>query len=290
MPTIVGFLIVFGSVLAGFMMHGGNPVVLLQWNEFIIIGGAAFGSMIIANGVRHSLYIIRSIFALLKGNPFSKERYTQLLVMLFELLTVARSEGMMKLEEHIENPEASEIIRRYPSFLSNDRALSFLTDTTKVILSGTVSLHELDMALDMDIEQYHQEAMFASHEVKKAGEAMPGFGIVAAVLGVILTMGKIGGDPSEIGQSIAAALVGTFLGVLLAYGVCTPLAAALATIARSELAYLTCIKTTLLAFLKGDSPMTCVEYARRTIEPELRPTFAELELRIREVKTRMANK
>src|SRR5690606_28285701 len=189
----------------------------------------------------------------------------------------ARKEGLVGLESHIEEPERSEIFNKYPTFANNHHAVSFLSDTLKVLLTGAVEDHHLSEILDLDLEQQHEEAMAVPHAVQRVGDAMPAFGIVAAVLGVIITMGAIGGPAEEIGKKVAAALVGTFLGVLLAYGVFGPLATAIEARIRAEAAYMACIRTALLSFARGDSPMTSVEFARRNIEPQDRPSFAELE-------------
>src|SRR5690606_31840917 len=227
--------------------------------------------MVAAVGLKPAIHVIKTCFGLIKGNPYTKERYAELLQLLYEFFQIARREGNMKLEEHVENPTESSLFKKYPSFLSNEHAVSFLSDTTKVIISGAIDPHDLDAALDLDLERYHDEAMHASHTIAVTGDAMPGFGIVAAVLGVVITMGKIGGDAAEIGHSVGAALVGTFLGVLMAYGVFAPMATSLAAVAKAEMAYLSCIKTAILTFTKGDAPLTCMEFARRSIEPAFRP-------------------
>jgi chemotaxis protein MotA len=277
MNAIIGIVVVLGSVLGGFMMHGGNPLVLLQWSEYLIILGAAIGAIIIAQGIGGVLHLFKETLGLLKGNPYNKERYSELLALLYEFFQVARREGEIKLEPHVENPAESDIFKKYPAFLENQHAVSFLSDTVKVILSGTIDPHDLDAALDMDLERYEEEATHTAHTLATTGDAMPGYGIVACVLGVVVTMGKIGGDAADIGHSVGAALVGTFIGILFAYGVFAPLSQATGVIAKSEMAYLSCIKAALLSYVKGDSPLTCVEFARRSIEPAFRPTFVELE-------------
>ena len=184
---------------------------------------------------------------------------------------------MIGLEPHIEDPEKSDIFGKYASVIKNHHALAFLTDTLKVLVTGAIEEHHLAEILDLDLERQSEEAMAVPHALNKVGDAMPGFGIVAAVLGVVITMGSINGAASEIGEKVAAALVGTFLGILLAYGFINPLASAVEARIKSEDAYMMCIRTALLAFARGDSPMTAVEFARRNIEPGDRPSFAELE-------------
>ncbi|MEX2584019.1 MAG: flagellar motor stator protein MotA [Gemmatimonadota bacterium] len=277
MFVIIGLLIVFGSVIGGYVMHHGQLAVLLQVSEFIIIGGAGLGALVMANPPALVKRVFGSTFGLLKPSPYTEKAYSELLQVLYEVFQTARKEGLVGLESHIEEPEKSEIFNKYPSFANNHHAVAFLSDTLKVLLTGAVEDHHLAEILDLDLEQQHEEAMAPSHAVQLVADAMPAFGIVAAVLGVIITMGAIGGAVEEIGKKVAAALVGTFLGVLLAYGVFGPIATAIATRVRTEHAYMSCIRTALLSFARGDSPMTSVEFARRNIEPSDRPSFSELE-------------
>jgi chemotaxis protein MotA len=275
--VIIGLLIVMGSVIGGYMMHHGQLMVLMQVNEFIIIGGAGLGSMIIANPVQLVKRVFSHSFALVKPNAFGEKAYAELLQVLYDVFQTARKDGLVGLETHIEEPETSELFGKYPLFHKNHHAVNFLADTMKVMLSGAVEDHHLSEILDLDLEQMHEEEMAVPAALNRVGDAMPGFGIVAAVLGVIITMGAIGGDPKELGQSVAAALVGTFLGILLAYGVIGPMAVAIEMRIKAEHAYMACIRTALLSFARGDSPMTSVEFARRNIEPADRPSFTELE-------------
>jgi chemotaxis protein MotA len=275
--VIIGLLIVFGSVLGGYVMHHGKIAVLIQVSEFIIIGGAAIGALIVANPPALVKRTLQAVVALVRPNPYGEKAYAELLQVLYEVFQTARREGLVGLEAHVEEPEKSEIFRKYPEFVANHHATSFLADTLKVLLTGAVEDHHLAEILDLDLEQQHEEAMAVPHALTRVGDALPGFGIVAAVLGVIITMGSIGGAASEIGEKVAAALVGTFLGILLAYGFVNPLAIAVETRIRAEHAYMACIRTALLSFARGDSPMTSVEFARRNIEPGDRPSFAELE-------------
>ena len=277
MFVIVGLVIVFGAVIGGYVMHHGQIAVLIQPNEFLIIGGAGIGAMVIANPPNVIKGILAQSLGLLKPNPFGAKAYAELLQVLYEVFQKARKDGLVGLEAHIENPEASDIFQKYPSFLGNHHAVSLLCDTLKVLLTGAVEDHNLAEILDMDLEKHHHEAMLVPHAVTTVGDAMPGFGIVAAVLGVIITMGSIGGEASEIGAKVAAALVGTFLGILLAYGVMGPIAKAMETRIHAEHDYMLCIRTALLSFARGDAPMTAVEFARRNVEPHERPSFAELE-------------
>jgi chemotaxis protein MotA len=275
--VIVGLLIVFGAVIGGYVMHHGELAVLIQVNEFIIIGGAGLGAMIVANSPAVLKGVLSQTLAVFKPNPFGATAYAELLQVLYEIFQKARKDGLVGLESHIENPESSDIFQKYPSFTRNHHAVSLLCDTLKVLLTGTVEDHNLSEILDIDLDKHHHEAMQVPHAVTTVGDAMPGFGIVAAVLGVIITMGSIGGAASEIGEKVAAALVGTFLGILLAYGVLNPLAKALENRVHAEHDYMLCVRTALLCFARGDAPMTAVEFARRNVEPHERPSFAELE-------------
>jgi chemotaxis protein MotA len=275
--VIIGALVVLGTVLGGYVMHGGPLLVLWQVSEFIIIGGAGIGALVTANPPALLKRTCRELIALIKPNPYTEQAYSELLQVLYEIFQSARKEGLVGLESHIEEPEKSALFGKYPSFANNHHAVSFLADTLKVLLTGAVEDHHLAEILDMDLEQQHEEAMAVPHAVNRVADAMPAFGIVAAVLGIIITMGSIGGAAEEVGQKVAAALVGTFLGIFLGYGFIGPTATALEQRIRAEHAYMQCIRTALLAFARGDSPMTCVEFARRNIEPEDRPSFGELE-------------
>jgi chemotaxis protein MotA len=275
--VIIGLVVVFGSVIGGYLMHHGHLAVLIQPNEFLILGGAAIGTLIIANPPSVLKACLAQSLGLLKPNPYGATAYAELLQVLYEIFQKARKDGLVGLESHIENPESSDIFQKYPSFTNNHHAVSLLCDTLKVLLTGTVEDHNLADILDVDLEKHHHEAMLVPHAITTVGDAMPGFGIVAAVLGVIITMGSIGGAASEIGEKVAAALVGTFLGILLAYGVFGPLAKAMEMRIHAEHDYMLCIRTALLSFARGDAPMTAVEFSRRNIEPHERPSFSELE-------------
>lgn len=277
MFVIIGLVIVFGSIIGGYVMHHGQIAVLLQVNEFIIIGGAGLGAMIMANPPQVLKGSVQHTLGLLKPNPFGAAAYAELLQVLYEIFQKARKDGLVGLEQHIENPETSDIFNRYPRFAANHHAVALLCDTLKVLLTGTVEDHNLSEILDIDLDKHHHEQMQVPHAISIVGDAMPGFGIVAAVLGVIITMGSIGGEAAEIGNKVAAALVGTFLGILLCYGVLQPLAKAIENRIKAENDYMLCIRTALLSFARGDAPMTAVEFARRNVEPHERPSFSELE-------------
>ncbi|HRJ95222.1 MAG TPA: flagellar motor stator protein MotA [Fimbriimonadaceae bacterium] len=282
MFVIIGIVVVLVATIVGYTMHGGSVAVLIQINEFVVIGGAGLGSFLAANGMNNFKAAMKSVMGLLKPDPYTKPVYLDLLKMMFQLFNVARKEGLLGLEKHIENPEESEIFKKYPAFLANHHACAFFCDTLKVILTGAVGPHDLSEMMELDLEVAHREAKVPQEAVQTVGDAMPGFGIVAAVLGVIITMGKIGGDAAAIGQSVAAALVGTFIGILLAYGVFGPMARAMELRLASEGAYMNCIRYALFSFARGESPITCVEFARRNIEPAVRPGFVEMEKAVKE--------
>ena len=277
MFLIVGLGVVFGSIVWGYTMHGGQLILLYQLNEYIIICGAGLGAVLVGNSPRTVLTVFKQTFALLKPNPYNKETFKDLLQVLYGIFYAARKDGLVGIEAHVEDPHKSEIFTQYPSFMGNHHAVAFLTDTLKVLLTGAVEDHHLSEILELDLEQHHHEAMSIPRIVQTVSDAMPGFGIVAAVLGIIITMSKIGGAPEVIGKSVGAALVGTFLGILLAYGVLSPIANAMEGRVMAEERYMQCIRTALLSFARGDPPITSVEFARRNIEPEDRPSFSELE-------------
>ncbi len=277
MFSVIGVIIVFASIVMGFTMHGGKLAVLMQVSEFVIIGGAGLGSVIVGYGPKGAVSVLKAGISLLKGNPYKKQTFLDLLHAMYDVFSTARKEGILELEKHAEEPHQSEIFQKYPTLLNNHHALQMLADTLKLVAMGGVTIYALQDLLDIDLESHHEEAAHTPGILSTLADAMPGFGIVAAVLGVVITMGAVGGPPAIIGEKVAAALVGTFLGILLAYGVFAPLARATEAIAKSEAQYLACIRNAVIAFARGDVPLVCVEFGRRNIEPDLRPTFSELE-------------
>jgi chemotaxis protein MotA len=274
---LIGFLVVFGSVIGGYIMHHGQVVVLLQVSEYIIIIGAALGAVLVAYPLPVVKRMFTDSFSLLKPNPFDHHAYAELLQLLYKLFIVGQKEGLTGLERHVEEPASSPLFQAHPFFASRPHAIAFLSDTVKILLTDRVEDHTLSEILEMDLDQYQEEAMVVPHAITKVAEALPGFGIVAAVLGMIIAMGSISGGAAEVGQKVAAAMVGTFLGILLAYGFVAPVAHALEGRVRSEMSYMRCIRTGMLAFARGDKPVIALEFARRSVEPEDRPSFQELE-------------
>ncbi len=276
MFTIVGFIIVTGAVIGGFIMEGGHLMVLFQPAEFLIIGGASLGALLVTASPSALKSLIRQVAASFTAG-LGKADYLNQMVMLYEIFNIARREGLVGLESHIEKPFESEVIGRYPSFLKNHHAVDFMSDTMRLIITGSVQPHELETLLDVDLETHHEEQDTPPSLLSNMADALPGLGIVAAVLGVIITMGAIGGPPEVIGHKVGAALVGTFLGVLLCYGFVGPLASNLKEYNKAESGYMQCLKQCLLAFCKGFPPSISVEYGRRSIPTEARPTFIEVE-------------
>ncbi len=277
MLVIVGGILVIGSIIAGYTLHGGHLLILLQITEFIIIGGAAIGSLLISNPMWVTKRIFRGALATLKGTTIHKSTYEELLKTLYTLLQLARREGIIALESHIENPEKSEIFKKAPELLKNHHAIGFLCDTLRTMVSGSSDPNELEDLMDKDLETMHAEELAAPQALATLGDALPGLGIVAAVLGVVITMGKIDQPPEVIGHSVAAALVGTFLGILACYGFIGPLAKNMEHMVAAEGRYFNVIKSALVAFARGPAPAVVIEYARRAIIPDERPSFSAVE-------------
>jgi chemotaxis protein MotA len=276
MFAIIGIVVVFGAVLAGYLMEHGNIKVLLQPAELVIIAGAAIGTVLVAN----PLHILKQIFAgvlgVFKGSKITKPFYLETLKMMYDLLGKARKEGLMSLETDVEDPGKSPIFSKYPKFLKDHHVRDFLCDTLRMAVTGSDPF-DLDQLMELDMEVHHQEASQPITALSSMADSLPGLGIVAAVLGVVITMGALGGPPEEIGRKVAAALVGTFLGILLCYGLVGPLAANMSKAADEERAYLGVLRVLVISFLKGTAPIMAVEVGRRAIPGHLRPSFQEVE-------------
>jgi chemotaxis protein MotA len=277
MFVIIGIVIVALSVLIGFTIAGGDVFLLLQWAEFMIIGGAAIGSVFIAAPPSLLKKVLRSIPKAIKPEHYSKQDYLELLKSFNDLFLVAQRDGLLAIEKHVEDPVQSDILSVNSKFINNKLALDLFSDTMKVMLSGGVPPHELESLIDTEIETFEIESKPVSATVAKVGDALPGLGIVAAVLGIIVTMASINDGAEAVGHHVAAALVGTFLGVLLSYGFINPLATNIEHDLEDKIRYLETIKTCIVAFAKGNPPIIAVEIARRTIFSDERPTFSELE-------------
>lgn len=276
MFVIIGLLIVIGSVLGGYVMHHGKIALLNQPNEFLIIFGAAIGAMLISTPLPVVTKMAKQIGGVMSPG-LTKKDYSELLAMLYQLFRLSQQTGIMALEGHFENPKDSTILSKYPKFLARHESLDFLSDSIKVIIVGGMAPHDLEALMDEDIYVHHTEARAPSAALAKVADAFPGLGIVAAVLGVVITMQAIDGPPSEIGEKVGAALVGTFLGILLSYGMFGPLATNLETRVDDEGNYEKCIKAGVLATFKGLPPAIAIEFARRVLPHEVRPSFEETE-------------
>jgi chemotaxis protein MotA len=281
MFIIIGFAVVIFAVVVGFLIAGGNLLLMLQYAEFIVIVGSALGSLLISAPPSLIKKIISEIPKLLKPDHYSKEDYLSLLKSFNDLFIVAQRDGLLSIEKHIENPEQSDILSKNPKFINNLFLRNFFCDTLKVMLSGGVPPHELESLMDIEIETFEIESKPVAATVARVGDSLPGLGIVAAVLGIIITMSSIDQGAQIVGEHVAAALVGTFLGVLLAYGFVNPLSAALEHDIEMKLRLLQTIKACVVAYAKGNPPIISVEIGRRTIFSDERPTFAELESHIR---------
>ena len=276
MFVIVGYVIVIGSVVIGYTAHHGNLLVLWQWTEFVIIGGAGVGTLLVANPPSLIKEIVNQIKVAMKGHEPTKKEYIEVLLCLYELIKVAKG-NLLGLEAHVEKPENSEIFKKYPTVLGNHHLIHFICDTLKVQISSPVSPYDLEELMDTDIETVHSEELKAAAAVNKVSDAMPGLGIVAAVLGVVITMGKLSEGKEAVGMSVAAALVGTFIGILVSYGFMGPLASKMENMISIEGKVIQVTKAALLAFAKNCSPKVCVEFARRTVPMHVRPGFEELD-------------
>ena len=277
MFSIIGIIVVFGAVIGGFLLEHGKLAVLIQPNELIIIGGAAIGTILVANPLPVITKTIKAMIGVLAGNPYNKAYYLESLKMLNDIFQFARKSGMAKLEEDVENPDKSATFSKYPKMLKDHHMLHFVCDTLRMSVSGVVAAHDLDAILENDIDVHHHEEAAPAKAMSTVADALPGLGIVAAVLGVVITMGSLNGPPEEIGEKVGAALVGTFLGILLSYGVVAPLAASIEKIVDAGTQFYQVLRAGLLAFAKGMAPSIAVEFARRAIPHEVRPTFKEME-------------
>ncbi|HEU0070501.1 MAG TPA: flagellar motor stator protein MotA [Alphaproteobacteria bacterium] len=283
MLFIVGTIIVLGCVFGGYIGAGGHMDVLWQPFEFIIIGGAAIGSFVISNPKPVLAKTGKAFGTLLKGAKYNKDSYLELLSLLFTIFKLAKSKGMLALEAHIENPEESDLFKRFPKFFADHHAMTFMTDYLRMMVLGSENAHEMETLLDEEIETHHHEATAVSDAIQAVADATPALGIVAAVLGVIHTMGSITEPPAVLGHLIGGALVGTFLGVLMAYGFIGPIASSLKAVYNAETKYYQCIKVALLAHMNGYAPSVSVEFARKALLSNVRPTFYEVEAAVQAV-------
>ena len=284
MSVLLGAFIVVAAVLGGYVLSHGELAALWQPFEVLIIGGAAFGAFIIANSTSVISRTFKQLPKLFLGKRYSKVLYLELLALMYQLFNVARKEGLIAIEKHVEDPESSEIFTRFPEVVSDSHVLEFICDYLRLMVIGDMTAYELENLMDVELETHHHEQAAPSHALAKVADALPGFGIVAAVLGIVITMGALGGPPEALGLHVAAALVGTFLGILLAYGFVSPLSGALENMVNEEGKYYECIKVCILATVNGMPPQIAVEFGRKTLMSDVRPSFYELEECVRGVR------
>jgi len=277
MFSIIGILLVFAAVLAGFLMEKGPLLVLMQPSELVIIGGAALGTMVAANPMHVLKKIAAGFTRLLGGSAYSEKRYLQTLRMMFQLFNKARKDGLVGIEMDVEEPEKSTVFSKFPEFLKDHHVRNFVCDTMRMTITGGATPFDVDQMMELDMEVHHAGAMQPVSALSSVADSLPGLGIVAAVLGVVITMSALGGPPAEIGHKVAAALVGTFLGILLCYGVVGPLSSNMAKLVDDEQAYYHVLRVVMLSFIKGMSPTIAIEMARRAVPGHLRPSFQEVE-------------
>jgi chemotaxis protein MotA len=284
MFAIIGAIIVFASIIGGYVLEHGNLSLLYQPVELLIIGGAASGAFIIGNPPKVIKGAITGMLRILSNKSYAKNDYMEILLLLSEIFTKIRKEGLVSIESDVDNPEESKIFVKYPQFLKNHHAVTLVSDTLRTVMTTSIAPHELESLLDAELEALYEEEMAPSRAITNIADAFPALGIVAAVLGVILTMAKMKEPPEILGQSIGAALVGTFLGVLLAYGIIGPLGRRLEYIMAEDKEFLNVLKVGIVAFVGGAAPQIAVEFARRVVPGAVKPTFLEVEETIRNLK------
>lgn len=281
MNLIAGIVIVTGSVLGGFVLSHGHVMALWQPYELLIIGGAALGAFVIANPMKIVLEATKGLPSLLKPSPYNKALHMDALALLYALFQKIRKDGLMAVENDIESPDESPVFEPYESIRKDHATMDFIVDNIRLMLTGSLDALQLDNLMTVELETHHEEAEQPAHAIYKVADSLPGFGIVAAVLGIVITMGSLGGDTAEIGEHVAAALVGTFLGILLAYGFVAPISVAMEGRASQQSKFLGCVKTAILATVQGYSPQIAIEFGRKVIFHSVRPSFEELEEHVR---------
>jgi chemotaxis protein MotA len=279
MFVVIGWVVVIVCVFGVFVAHGGNmgPIfAALPW-EMAMIGGATLGAFLVNNQMTVIKSTIASTIGCFKGSKYTKARYLELLALQFDILQKARKEGLMAIEQDVENPEQSALFKKYPTVGSDHHVVEFITDYLRMMVSGNLNAHEIESLMDSEIETHHHEAHAPVAAMQRVAGGLPAFGIIAAVLGVVKTMGSVGQPPAVLGAMIGSALVGTFLGILLAYAFAEPLAGLMEQKVEESGKELQCIKTTLLASMQGYAPATAIEFGRKVLLSTVRPTFSELE-------------
>ena len=283
MLVIIGYIVCLGCIFGVYIAHGGNITVILHALPFeiITIMGGALGAFVVNNQGKVLKATLKTLPTVLKGSKYTKARYMELMSLLYDILQKARKDGLMAIEKDVETPHESEIFKKYPAVGHDHHVVEFMTDYLRMMVSGNLNSHEIESLMDSEIETHHQEAHAPIAALARLAGALPAFGIVAAVLGVVNTMGSVGQPPSVLGGMIGSALVGTFLGILLAYGVVEPLAGLLEQKSEDAAKEFQCIKTTLLASMQGYNPSTAIEFGRKVLFSTERPTFGELEAHVK---------
>jgi chemotaxis protein MotA len=282
--VIIGYVVVLAAVFGGFALNGGHLAALFQPLELLMIGGAALGAFFVGNNSKAVQATLRALPTVIKGSRYTRETYMELMSLQFDVLSKVRKEGLMSIEGDIEAPEESPLFSKYPAVLADHHVVEFMTDYLRLMVSGNMDAFQIENLMDNEIETHHHEGSVPAHCIAKLGDGLPAFGIVAAVMGVVHTMESVGIPPAELGILIAKALVGTFLGILLAYGFVGPLASLLEQKLEESSKMLQCVKVTLLASLNGYAPALAVEFGRKVLYSTERPTFAELEDHIKKAK------
>jgi len=277
MFAIIGLVVVFGAVIGGYLLERGHLAVLMQPAELLIIGGAALGTLLVANPSHLIVKVFKGLLGAFSGSRFTKQLYLETLKMFYDLFNHARKNGLMSLENDVEEPEKSQIFSKYPKFLKDHHARDFVCDSLRMAITGAVTPLDLDQMMETDLDVHHGQEGQTVSALTTVADALPGLGIVAAVLGVVITMGALGGPPEQIGEKVAAALVGTFLGILMCYGLVGPLSSSMAKRNEEEGAYLAVLRIVLTSFIKGTTPLLALEIGRRAIPGHVRPSFKELE-------------
>ena len=279
MFVLVGWALAMVCIFGVYIFHGGNIQVVLKALPFemITIFGAAAGAFLANNQMKVIKATMAGLGKCFKGSKYSKARYMELMALMYDILQKARKEGLMSIEKDVEEPHSSAIFQKYPGVGNDHHIVEFITDYLRMMVSGNLNAHEIESLMDSEIDTHHQEEHAAVAAIARLAGGLPAFGIVAAVLGVVNTMGSVGQAPAILGGMIASALVGTFLGILLAYGFVEPLGGLLEQKVEDAGKELQCIKTTLLASMQGYAPQVAVEFGRKVLYSGDRPTFAELE-------------
>lgn len=277
---------VVGSVFGGFALAGGHLAALFQPLELLMIGGAALGAFIVSNSAKVLKATMKALPSVMKGSKYTKQRYMGLLAMMFAVLVKIRKEGMVSIEKDVDKPEESPLFSQYPDLLADHHLMEFITDYLRLMVSGNLNPHEIEALMDSEMETHHHEGLIAPNAIQKVADGLPAFGIVAAVMGVVHTMGSVGQPPAVLGEMIAHALVGTFLGILLAYGFVSPLSSLLEQKLSESSKEFECVKVVLLASLSGYAPQLAVEFGRKVLFSTERPGFSELEEHVRQAKAK----